>query len=382
MRYIAIMLVLFGCLFTVANDDQALVYYASFDEGQSNCIYDGLVALGSEGQQVVKVKAMNVVFSQEQIGRVDLVVKAGDQVQEFFSVASGKQELNFDLAKAAKLEVSSQAYAFSGIENAMVSVVFDVEFAASAADVRAPKKPYGNLQLQVHKVKNGKNISFVGAMNINRAGSFNAATYTAKTAGNVSIKVAAINKNGGGKEIALFNKKTKKGETYFLNHKPIRSNGIFVVSTVVRNVNGAAKFNAGAVTYAVIKKATAPGQKPNNAPKKPYGNLRLRVSPYNQGKGASFVGLSEILHRGNFNSATFTAQTTGKVVIKVAAINANGNTKEISLFNKSVKKGETYLVNHKPIRSTGMFVVTTTVTGPKSAKGFNAGGLSYAVTKK
>ena len=380
MRYIAIMLVLFSCLFTTANE--ALVYYASFDEGQSNCIYDGLVAVDHENQHVVKVKSMNVYFSQEKIGRVDLVVKAGDQVQEFFSVENGKHSLNINLAKATKLEVSSQGYAFSGAESAMVSVVFDVEFAESTVDVLAPKKPYGNLQLQVHKVKNGKSVSFVGAMNINRAGSFNAATYTAKTAGNVNIKVAAINKNGGGKEIVLFNKKTKKGETHFLNHKPLNSNGIFVVTTVVRNANGAAKFNAGAVSYAVIKKATAPGQKPNNAPKKPYGTLPLRVSPYKQGKAVSFLGLTEIMHRGNFNAATFTAQTNGKVMVKVAAVNANGNTKEIVVFNKSVKKGETYLVNHKPIRSTGMFVVTTTVNGPKSAKGFNAGGLSYAVTKQ
>lgn len=378
MRYIAIMLVLFGCLFTAANDSEALVYYASFDEGQSDCIYDGLVAVDREDQQVVKVKAMNVYFSQEKIGRVDLVVKAGDQVQEFFSVENGQHLLNINLTKATQLEVSSQGYAFSGVEDAGVSVVFDVEFAESTVQVLAPKKPYGNLQLQVHKVKNGKSVSFVGAMNVNRAGSFNAATYTAKKAGNVNIKVTAVNKNGGGKEIVLFNRNTKKGETHFLNHKPINSNGIFVVTTVIRNAKGAGKFNAGAISYAVIKKSNAPGQKPD-APKKPYGTLRLQVSPY-KGK-TSFVGLSEIMHRGHFSSATFTAQTKGKVIVKVAAINANGKTKEIVVFNKRVKKGETYLVNHKPIRSTGMFVVTTTVNGPKSAKGFNAGGLSYAVTK-
>ncbi|WP_372367453.1 hypothetical protein [Candidatus Uabimicrobium sp. HlEnr_7] len=369
MKNFLLIFIMFSCFFITAEND-TLVYYASFEKGSTDCVYQGIVP-SNENNQITQINSINVFFSQEKIGRVDITIIIGEKVKELLDVQVGKQVINETVNAKDSIEITAKAYAFS---NAMVSIVCDVDCTKKATTERAGKKPYGNLPIKGQKVKNGY---YVGAANINHKGSFYAATYTASKNGNVSIKVSAVNANGSTKDITVFNKPVKRGQTYILNHPFINSNGIFVVSTTIRNAKGSGNINAGSLSYAVIKG----GKKPGNGPKKPYGNLSLAVQESKAGGSSPYVGMKELNLRGNFNSATFVAQATGRIIVKIAAINANGKTKEIVLFKKSVKRGETYLVKHKPIKSTGLFLLTTTIRGPKGIKGFSAGKIDYVVTK-
>lgn len=266
MKFMKYLILAILCL-SLVTANEVIVYSASFNDSQIESISETVSTTGKSAPDapVTAINSITIGKLPEHVGRVDVILTVGDTVTELVDISSGKHELNIKVEKTS-VKVEAKAYVFPGFSNVFVAVLLNVSFASNSSinnfevaeeEVEAQNKPpYGNLPLRVQEYNEGKGVSYVGVVNINHKGQFNAATYTAKVTGNVEIKVASVNANGNMNEIVVFKKQVKQGESYLVDHKPIKSNGIFIVSTTVRGAKapkGSKAFGAGVLTYAVVK---------------------------------------------------------------------------------------------------------------------------------